>query len=172
MCDVPTHQRCTETSVISGSVPVLVEWSEERNRQRFPTHKWHNTSCVCSARFNPPARLRQITISCNQLLCVAFPSVPPSSPPPLPACAATSTEVIGDGGSEIDWSAVDNNGDSPLGTILEVLLLLYCFVGLALICDDCEPPVPPPVETCLHLYISSRLQPANCHRQSMFTGLA
>lgn len=49
----------------------------------------------------------------------------------LPYC-----EIEGEGAQEIDWAFFDNNGDNALGTFLEVLLLLYCFVGLALICDD------------------------------------
>lgn len=49
----------------------------------------------------------------------------------LPYC-----EIKGEGEKEINWAILDNNGDNALGTILEVLLLLYCFVGLALICDD------------------------------------
>ena len=49
----------------------------------------------------------------------------------------SQTEIEGEGAQEIDWAFFDNNGDNALGTFLEVLLLLYCFVGLALICDDC-----------------------------------
>lgn len=35
--------------------------------------------------------------------------------------------------NEIPWHNIDTN---PIGTVFEVIILLYCFVGMAVICDD------------------------------------
>lgn len=37
---------------------------------------------------------------------------------------------------DIPWDGIDNGGDNFFGLILQLVILLYCFLGLAIVCDD------------------------------------
>jgi len=37
---------------------------------------------------------------------------------------------------DIPWEGVDGDGSNFLGLLLQLVILLYCFLGLALVCDD------------------------------------
>jgi len=37
---------------------------------------------------------------------------------------------------DIPWEGLDNGGDNFFGLILQLVILLYCFLGLAIVCDD------------------------------------